>query len=324
MKGPHNAKTVRLVAVLVLMMLAMVPFASGYLNPEVNMAEYALEKTCYCHGELPVDNVTIFIDVPDQVAWTPRNESVTVTIGILGKPENLTGFGLYLNASEDETNVKWNKDIANDSGPLPDVGDKISVDGPTMWTVGPLHEKWYNLSFVPGNEDQTITLSVTGMRANGNNNESNDYWNVAEQVIEVREQRLMQLNVTISNLQPIAVNEPTPGASAFLVDFYVDDEYIGNSSVEEVLHNDKANVSIDWDVTFKEDGEYTLRAVIDPQGAITELDRSNNEITREIWLGDPPEEENLLQVYYGIGSVIVGVVIIVVLFWYIRRRQYRF
>nr|NIP36975.1 hypothetical protein [Thermoplasmata archaeon]NIS14136.1 hypothetical protein [Thermoplasmata archaeon]NIS21975.1 hypothetical protein [Thermoplasmata archaeon]NIT79836.1 hypothetical protein [Thermoplasmata archaeon]NIU51000.1 hypothetical protein [Thermoplasmata archaeon] len=42
-----------------------------------------------------------------------------------------------------------------------------------------------------------------------------------------------------------------------------------------------------------------------------------------IWLGGPPEEEDLT-LYYGLASMAVGAVIIALVFWVWRRRQYRF
>ncbi len=305
------------VAIVVLMaMLVSVPVVSGYLNKNIDMTEYVREQSCYCHGTEVEPDVTIIIEVPDRISYTVGNRSVDVMVGILGEPENLTGFGLYLNTSETDDNVRWKTSYVNDTGIAPFPEDLVRVNGTSLWSVGPITDKWFNLTFIPGSEDQEIVVSVAGMRANDNNNESGDLWNVASQVVEVREQRLATLNVTVTNEQTIAVSE-------VLVDFYIDDEYIGNYTIPHIPENGQENASVQWDITFVKDGKHDLRAVIDPDHRITVLDRDKLEINEEIWLGEQPEQpDNAL--YYGLGGVIVGVLIIFVVFLYWRRRQYRF
>lgn len=305
------------VAIVVLMaLLVSVPVVSGYLNKNIDMTEYVREQSCYCHGTEVEPDVTIIIDVPERTSYTPTNRSIDVMVGILGEPENLTGFGLYLNTSETDDNVRWKNSYINDSGMAPIPEDLIKVNGTSLWSVGPITDNWFNVSFIPGNTDQEIVVSVVGMRANDNINESGDFWNIGSQVVEVREQRLATLNVTVTNEQSIAVSE-------VLVDFYVDDEYIGNNTIQHIPENGKENASVQWDITYVKDGKHDMRAVIDPNGRITVLDRDNLEINEEIWLGEKPEElDNTL--YYGLGAVLVGVFLIFMVFWFWRRRQYQF
>ncbi len=305
------------VAIVVLMaMLVSVPVVSGYLNKNINMTEYVREQSCYCHGTEVEPDVTIIIEVPDRVSYSLSNLSVDVMVGILGEPENLTGFGLYLNTSKTDDNVRWKNSYINDTGIAPFPEDLIRVNGTSLWSVGPITDKWFNVSFIPGNEDQEIVVSVAGMRANSNSNVSGDFWNVASEVVEVREQRLATLNVTVTNEEAIAVAE-------VLVDFYVDGEYIGNDTIQHIPEHGQENASVQWDITYAKDGKHDLHAVIDPEGRLTVLDRDKLEIDEEIWLGEHPEEpDNAL--YYGLGGVVVGVLLIFVVFWYWRRRQYRF
>ncbi|GAH38837.1 unnamed protein product, partial [marine sediment metagenome] len=193
----------------------------------IDMTEYVREQSCYCHGTEVEPDVTISIEMLDRTAYTPGNRSIDVMIGILGEPEDLTGFGLYLNTSKTDDNVKWKNSYVNDTGITPFPEDLIRVNGTSLWSVGPITDKWFNVSFIPGNVDQEIVVSVAGMRANNNDNESGDLWNVASRVIEVREQRLATLNVTVTNEQTMAVSD-------VLVDIYVDDEYIGNDTIQHI------------------------------------------------------------------------------------------
>lgn len=311
-------KAVRLVAVLMLALLVALPVSSAYLNVAIDMTENVQERSCYCHGAEPEVAVGIIIDVPLQVPFTPSNKTVRVGVGIIGEPHNLTGFGLFLNASEDASGVKWTKQFSNDTVDETngEIAGLIKVNKTSIWTVGKIEDPWFNLSFEPGQTDQDIVLSVAGMRADENGNETGDYWNVAERTIKVRMQRMVNLTVGVTNNENVIVSE-------VLVDFYIDGDFIGNSTVNNIGPQRTENATVQWDATFKKDGKYTLRANIDPDGRITETDKSNNEVTRTIWLGGPPEEEDLA-LYYGLGSMAVGVVLVVAVFWLWRRRQYRF
>lgn len=313
-----RGNAIRAAAVLMLVAMMALPVTSAYLNENIDMTDHVVEQSCYCHGPLPVPEVDIVIDVPTQVAYTPDNRTVEVSIGVLGTPENLTGFGLFLNASEDDSGVRWTKRFSN--GTI-DVGDGtiqgiIRVNGTSMWTVGEMTSSWFNVSFIPGQMEQDIVLSVTGMRADGNGNETGDFWNVGQVTLEVRKQRLVFISVGVTNEEAISVTE-------VLVDFYIDGDYIGNDTVAFVPADGTENATIEWDATFEKEGRHRMRAVIDPMGDITEIDKSNNEISRDIWLGGPPEEEDLT-LYYGLASMAVGAVIIALVFWVWRRRQYRF
>jgi hypothetical protein len=313
-----RTKLARLAAVMALVIILAPPLSSAYLNSEIDMTEYTQEKSCYCHQAQPDPDVDIIIDVATQVAYTPANDSVEVSIGILGTPDNLTGFGLFLNASEDATGVQWDTWFKNESIEWPDatVQGVLWVNGTSMWTIDDITSPWFNVSFIPGQTDQDIVLSVTGMRADDSGNETGDRWNAGEVTIEVRRERLVSVSVGITNEEIVSVLD-------VLVDFYVDGEYIGNDTVDQIAPGMTENATAVWDATFAKEGEHELRAVIDPEGTVTETDKSNNEIVRTIWLGGPPEPEDLT-LYYGLGGIGIGLVVIVTVFWFWRRRQYRF
>ncbi len=306
----------RLAIPLLILMLATLPMVSAYLGPNIDMTEYAREETCYCHGAEVSPDVTIVIDVPDKVSYNIANDTLDVSVGILGDPQNLTGFALFLNGTESQENLRWVYKYDNDGGPIIEPRDYIKINSTALWHIAPITDRWFNFSFVPGNVDQDVIISVTGMRANGNSNETGDLWNVGRTTIEVREQRMATLNVTVTNSEPISISE-------VLVDFYVDGEYIGNDTIPHIGQDGRENATVEWDITYVEDGKHKMKAVIDPFERLTILDRSELEVTQDIWLGEHPEEPDYAT-YYGLGSVLVGVLIIVAIFWYWRRRQYRF
>jgi hypothetical protein len=313
-----RGKSVRMAAVLMLALMVMIPVSSAYLNRDrdIEMTEIVTEESCYCHSADPDPNVTVIVDVPTQVAFTPTNDSVTVGVGVLGMPPDLTGFGLYLNTTAFDPGLFWNPGYANDTEDIPSAPLKVDVNGTAIWTVGKIRDRWFNLSFVPGRIEQDITLTVIGMRANEGGNESGDFWNLTRVTIETREQRILNLTVGVTNDGPVT-------ADGVLVDFYIDDELLGNGTLPRLDAHTSENVTYEWDVTFVEDGKYKLRAVIDPEGRITETDIANNEVTRDIWLGGPPEVEDY-SAYYGIGYLAVVLIVVVVVLWVWRRRQYRF
>jgi subtilase family serine protease len=154
------------------------------------------------------------------------------------------------------------------------------------------------------------------MRSDGDGNETGDLWNTADINIKVRKQRLVNLTVGVTNNEDVST-------TSVLVDFYIDGEYIGNNTIPNIPGGATENATVAWDATFMKDGEYQMRAVIDPLGHITEIDQGNNEVTRTIYLGGPPEPEDLT-LYYTLGGVAVIAVAGVTVLWFWRRRQYRF
>lgn len=311
-----RATTARLLIVLLMVTLVTVPAVSGYLNKNIDMSGYVRDETCYCHGVEASPNVTVSIDVDDRVAYTSTNRSVTVTVGIHGEPSDITGFGLFLNASKTSDNVKWQLKYSNSTGASTIPGNLIKVNGTALWTVAPVVDEWFNVSFIPGSTDQEITVSVMGVKANGNDNETGDLWNIGRTTVEVRKQKLAYVNVTVTNTENIAVEN-------VLVDFYIDDVYVGNFTVLNLPENGKENATLTWDVTFEKEGKHSLKTVIDPFGWITVADREKLVTTRDIWLGEPPEETNF-SVYYSLVGVAAGILIIGLVFWWWRRRQYTF
>jgi len=311
-----RTSAMRAAAVLMLAMMVVLPVSSAYLSSSSDLTDNVREGSCYCHQALPDDNVTIMLDVPSQVAYTPANDTVRVGVGVLGEPNNLTAFGLFLNASETAKDVKWTRRFSNDSIDRANAVDLIKVNTTSLWTIGKITEPWFNLTFIPGQADQTLTLTVAGMRADDSGDETGDLWNLATATIEVRKQRLLNLTVGVTNQGAISVSD-------VLVDFYIDDEYVGNDTIGNIAPKGTENATVEWDVTFKKDGKYKLRAVIDPLGSVTETDGSNNEVTRDIWLGGPPEEPDYAA-YYSLGGLAIGVVVVIAIYWFWRRRQYKF
>jgi hypothetical protein len=253
------------------------------------------------------------------VSYTPDNRSIVFEMAVLGMPNGTTAFGLILNESVPGSGVRWETKFGD--GPTPPTNSakvSVSTDGMVIFSRDRITRDWFNVSFIPGHVDQTLELTVVAMMGNDNGtNDTRDDWTVLEgHTIEVRKQRLLNLTVEVSNDSDIAVSDVS-------VDFYIDDERIGQSRVDFVGPKDKSNATISWDVTYKKDGRYVMRAVIDPEGRITEGDRSNNEVTRSIWLGGPPEPADRTYLY-AVGALVV-VAIVAAMGWFLyRRRLYRF
>jgi hypothetical protein len=306
---------IKICALIAVGLLAALPLASAHQNPSFDMTAHIKDRSCYCHGAEPSGKVPSEIDCPDQVAFTAANKSVIVEIAITGGPQNNTGFGLLLTPSLNETGVRWQNRFGDGPNP-PENLQKVETNGTVLYNVKKVIRQWFNVSFVPGQTDQFIELVVMGMRSNDNGNESGDLWAVASKQIEVKKQRLFTLNVTVKNDQPIS-------ASNIKVDYYIDDDYIGNATLPHIEGNSQENLSLDWDATFAEDGYHDFKAVIDPDGNLTEVNRDNNVITKRIWIGEVPDEDEETFTYAGVAAIVAAVVLISV-FFYRRRKLYQF
>lgn len=293
----------------------LAPIANAYQGDTASKdnSKFIRERQCSCHYQTPSDNVTVVLRVPERAAVGPTAKTVKVEVGILAPIDESIAFGLMLNATN-MTSVRWEPSgFTGDAGFIPSwvkVNNSIAFN-----TVRIPQTRWINATFIPGSTNQTINVTLVGMRTNNNNNLTGDYWTVTTASVDVRRQRLLELNVTVANDELVSV-------SNLRVDFYVDDVYVGADTINSLEAEGEANASVLWDATFAEDGWHDLRAVIDPNGNITELDRDNNEVKTRFWLGPVPEEEHRGVLYMAVVVVIV-VVAVVAGFWYYRQRIYK-
>lgn len=310
-----SPKGARLGAALVMLAIMVVPIATAYQNASNDNEPYVREKTCFCHDPLPSSNVSIVLRVPERFALPTKQAPIKVEVGILA-PKNTEGigFGLLLNASTNSTDVRW--DTASLKGEDVINPSVVRSNGSAFWNIQPiLIGRWFNVSFIPGRVNQTIEVTVIGMRTNHNGNESGDIWAIKTAKVEVRLQRLIALNVTVSNNEPVAVTN-------VLVSFFVDDVFLANTTVNSILANAKENASVTWDATFAKDGWHDMRAVIDPLGNITETDKGNDVLSKRFWVGPvPPKESRAWE--YAVGALVVVAVVVGLVFWYRNRRLYK-
>jgi len=273
------------------------------------------ERTCYCHDPLPSSNVSIVLRAPERFALPKTQSPVKVEVGILA-PKHVEGigFGLLLNASLNGTDVRW--DPASLKGEDIISAAVVRANGSALWNVNPiLIGRWFNVSFIPGRVNQTIEVTVIGMRTNHNGNETGDIWAIKSTKVEVRLQRLIDLNVTVTNSEPVTVTDVR-------LAFYVDDTWVANSTIGSIRADGKENASIKWDATFAKKGWHDMRVVIDPDANITETDKGNNVLTKRFWIGTvPPKESHTL--VYGLVAVAVVVVVVGLVLWYRNRRLYK-
>jgi hypothetical protein len=319
--GPRRGVPVRLAMVVIVAVLLVLPVASAHLR-DAKKPSIIEGMTCApCHGNATPEDISIVLDAPTQVSYTPDNRSIIFEMAVLGMPNGTTAFGLILNESEPGSGVRWERAFGDAKGqavPVNHAKVSVSNDKMVIYSRDRITRDWFNVSFIPGQADQVLRLSVIAMQGNDDGtNGTEDNWTVLENhTIEVKKQRLLNLTVIVSNDSGISVtNAP--------VDFYIDEEYIGQSVIDSIPPNSDGNATISWDVTFKKDGKYTMRAVIDPDGIITEGDKGNNEVTRIIWLGGPPEPEDRTLLYAAGALVLVAIILGTVWFLY-RRRLYRF
>jgi len=319
MAAVSRSTVMRLAAALAVAVVLAGPLASAYESDIASKdnSAYVRAGTCYCHTPLPADNVSLVLRVPEQVAVPTSNQLVRIEVGILAPVmagKNIA-FGLFLNASN-TTNLRW--DTSSFLGPPANItASMIRINGTVAFNSKPLpgNLRWFNGSFNPGLINQTIEVKLVGMYVDRNANATGDVWAVKTAMVEVRKQRLVSLNVTVRNKEPVAVSNVP-------VAFYIDDVYIGRSSIPSIEPESSANVTMRWDATFAKDGWHDMRAVIDPDGNVTETDKGNNEVNRRIWLGEVEEQPDRTPIYAAIAIVVVAVLVMVG-FWYYRKRLYQ-
>ena len=96
-----------------------------------------------------------------------------------------------------------------------------------------------------------------------------------------------------ATLKAVMHNKGLSPASNVQVQFYEFGNFLGETVIEEVPANGIGTTSITAPITTS--GEHLIRVVIDPSGAIEELDKTNNEASQIIKIGSPaPIPGNIL------------------------------
>jgi hypothetical protein len=314
----RRSTALRLSFALAIAVVLVAPIANAYQSddPAKDVSPYIADRQCSCHYPTPSENLSVTLKVPERTATGGTSTLVGVEVGIPAPVGEGIAFGLMLNATN-MSGVRWDPSGFIGDGGFISAWVRINSTNPTIaFNVMEMRQtRSFNASFIPGNSNQTVEVTLIGMRTNNNQNVSGDFWTVATASVEVRRQKLLQLNVTLSNEELVSV-------SNLRVDFYVDDVYVGADTVDSLEGDSEANASVAWDATFAKDGWHDLRAVIDPMGNITELDRSNNEVKMRFWVGPVPEEADRSVLYLSVVVVVV-VVAVVAGFWYYRQRIYK-
>jgi len=308
----------RLLAGLALALVLAGPLASAYESDVASKdnSDYVRARSCSCHTPLPADNVSLVLRVPERVAVPTTPQLVKMEVGILAPVvagKNIA-FGLLINATN-VTNVRW--DTSSFLGASGMTASMLKVNGTVVFNSKalPPNLRWFNCSFMPGSINQTLEVTLVGMYVDRDGNATGDAWAVKSAMVEVRKQHLVKLNVTVRNDEPVSVSNVP-------VAFYIDDAFIGRATVANIQPKSSENASINWDATFAKDGWHDMRAVIDPDGNITETDKGNNEVNARIWLGAVEEEPDRTPIYAAITIVAVAAIAVFGL-WYYRKRLYQ-
>ncbi len=181
-----------------------------------------------------------------------------------------------------------------------------------------------NLTLLPSNRTGSITLYVIGYVGDGNRttHSKKEFYSIASLDIAMRAQRIIPVNVTVSNDANVSV---TGVNVSFFAKGPADADFvsIGNSTVGAVNANGQADTGIAWDATWADSAVYTLKVVVDPTHQHPDVFEENNVLFFRVNLGPPePDTQGLLigQVFLW-GSVAVIVAVAVGLWIYNRRYE---
>lgn len=176
-----------------------------------------------------------------------------------------------------------------------------------------------NITLLPSNTTGNFTMYVVGYVGEGNRSThgTHEFYNLATKAIQMRPQRLIPVNVTLTNDANVSVTN-------VLVSFYAkgpaDTGYrlIGNSTIAAVNAKGSADVGVKWDATWEQPAVYTVKVIVDPMGEHAEAFEDNNVIFFQVNLGPAAEaaSESLVGQALLWGTLITVAAIAAVLWWY--------
>ena len=139
--------------------------------------------------------------------------------------------------------------------------------------------------------------------------------------VEVKARREVQLNTTVRNSGDVPVSDLKV---AFMVRLQGLWTYISNETVPSLEPGSSANVSAKWNSTLVENGEYTVRIVVDPAREKAQYSGSGGVVEKRIVLRDvgSKEGQSWEQRYQRlIGFIAVIAVAAAVGIWWYRRKK---
>jgi hypothetical protein len=221
------------------------------------------------------------------VADTASADTVaTATAVNVAGPEKLavSSSGDYNVKIFGAADIKWGF-FVNLSGAQRDSASMTSPDGKAGDSSYILVEQTalaypeFNFTLTAPSKAGSLLITVTAHAIEGSARQGVAHWTV-----DVRAKREVALNATVKN------SGETP-VSNLKVAFYVQQNgawnEIGNTTVPNIEGHKSANVSFVWDSTLFENGEYTLRTVVDPDHDMPQYSGADNTAEFKVVLRTP-------------------------------------
>jgi hypothetical protein len=190
-----------------------------------------------------------------------------------------------------------------DGAMLRSAHGKASEKDTHLGQDGLMDEGVFNVTLTAPTEAQWIKVTVMGMISDDNNNQYGDRWNTISKDIKILKPREIELNTTVENNGAVEAKEIT-------VSFYVEEDLIGNQTIDILEPGAESNVSVMWNATFMPAGEYEVRIFVDGENINPELDEDNNELTQIIVIKEeekkePLDTETMIYILIGIFAFII-------------------
>jgi hypothetical protein len=197
------------------------------------------------------------------LAGTSSADTAPATTVKVSGPEKLavSSIGDYNVKIYGASDVKWGF-FVNLSGAQRGSASMTSPDGKTGDQSYILVEQTaltgpeFNFTLTAPSKAGSLLMTVTAYATEGSASQGVAHWSV-----DVRAKREVTLNATVRN------SGETPVAN-LKVAFYMHQNgawtEIGNTTVQTIDGRKSANASFSWDSTLLDNGEYTIRTVVDP------------------------------------------------------------
>jgi len=251
------------------------------------------------------DKVVVNISGSDRLTGTFAER---YQINVSGVPEfssNYTTIAVVLNGTT--TGVVLQPDASGER--TGDIAYTKNVNGSSSM----------NLTLLPSNTSGNFTMYVFGYVGEGNRSAhaAHEFYNLATKPIQMRPQRLIPINVTLTNEANVSVTN-------VLVSFYAKGPgnagytLIGNNTVAALNAKGNADVGVKWDATWEQPAVYTVKVVVDPLGEHTEVFEDNNVMFIQVNLGPSAgaASESVVGQAFLWGTLITVGAIAAVLWWY--------
>ena len=105
-----------------------------------------------------------------------------------------------------------------------------------------------------------------------------------------------------------------------LLEYYLDNEYIGTETVESLPAGNSQAVQHQWKPVDVEPGQHTVKIVIDPENQMVEFDEGDNVLTRSIYYEGEPKPDIL----YGVTVILLFVVIVILILMALTTKTRRY